>query len=95
MEDLIERGIYLTVMDWHFVILQFEICKYKREDETHEWWHPGNPIDIARKYHKHPSKWTKLPEITDRWSKEPPLDGQICVVHLISNKIQRFIKILI
>ena len=58
MVNPVESGVYLTVMDWHFVVLEFNIFA----NNECEWWYPGNPIDISNKYGKHPSKWIKLPE---------------------------------
>lgn len=88
MDNPVEDGLYLVVMNNQLEILRFRIYNEHTESETHEWQYPNNPIDIERKYDHHPSKWTKLPEVTDRWSKEPPLEGQICIVHLISNKCE-------
>jgi hypothetical protein len=75
-------GLYLAVINGYWNVLRFQIY----ESERSEWQYPGNPVDIATKYDSHPTKWVDLPEITDRWSKDTPLDGQLCVVHLVSSK---------
>jgi hypothetical protein len=88
MDNPVKAGIYLVMMNNQIEVLKFQIYDEYSESETHEWQYPNNPIDIEKKYDHHPSKWTNLPEITDRWEKEPPLDGQICVVRLVGKKLE-------
>lgn len=88
MNNPLKSGLYLVIMNRLFDILRFQIYDEHTETETSEWQYPGNPINIATKYDHHPSKWIEMPEVTDRWSKDEPLNDQICVVHLVGKKLE-------
>ena len=87
MINPVKDGLYLAVLTAdYWEVVRFVIYDEHTESEHHEWQYPNNPIDIESKYDVHPKKWIELPEVTDRWSKDAPLDGQLCVIHLVGSK---------
>jgi hypothetical protein len=86
MINPVKSGLYLAMLNGYWEVLRFRIYDEHSESEHHEWQYPNNPINIATKYDSYPTEWMELPEVTDRWSKDAPLDGQLCVVHLMGSK---------